>query len=277
MKSSAIFNKFKKDKYALLRFYLLDMMFMLSALVICLQLGFTGLRFQGPSFSLMIPGVLLGLMLASLLHNSAHNNIKNKYLNRLVGEFCGWWVLYGYQNFVLIHLLHHKYSDEDFDPVNPKGMNFLVFLSAPMRYMIKATKKYLHSVHGHHANYEAIMNHQTLVFHLNLGLRLSLWYVILGPQLFLFFYLPGILATVSIFAHINYNCHQADAETGEIEIVNLDHNLYYKLANFLTSGGYYHKNHHLSPGLFDPRELGKQKKAKELKPASSGWLDGIYL
>ena len=76
--------------------------------------------------------------------------------------------------------------------------------------------------------------------------------------MFFIFYVPSFMGMVGIFAHINYACHR-DHEDGSVEIVNLNHNLYYKIANFITLGGYYHKNHHLNMNLFDPRELNTKR------------------
>lgn len=216
-----------------------------------------------PFAFLIIPfAVINGLIIASLLHNTSHNNIRNTFLNRMIGEYCGYWVLYGYTNFVLIHFLHHQYSDEELDPVNPQGMSFIVFLTAPMRYMIKVAKKYLFMIHGTGNDYQQIMNAQTIVFHLNLLLRLTIWYLVLGKSLFLLFFVPGFLSIIAIFAHIKFVCHK-ETETG-VEIQNLNHNLYYRIANFFTMGGYYHKNHHLNMRLFDPRELEKSRAFSKL-------------
>jgi fatty-acid desaturase len=201
-----------------------------------------------------IPGILFGLFTAGLLHNTSHNNIGNLKLNRWVGEFCGWWVLYGFRNFVLVHYLHHIYSDEEHDPVNPEGMSFFVFVTAPMRYMIKKAKGWLRETHGHHPDYEKILNTQTVIFHLILILRLAFWYLLLGKELFFFFYIPGYLSNIIIFAHINYICHK-ELDDGTIEIMNYNHNLYYRFANMMTFGGYFHKNHHINPRMFDPRKL----------------------
>lgn len=198
--------------------------------------------------------IINGFAVSSLLHNASHSNVKGKLFNRVVGEYCGYWVLYGFSNFCLVHILHHKFSDEELDPVSPKGMSFIVFLSAPMRYMIKAARKYLFKVHGKSANYNRIMIAQTLIFHVNLILRLTIWYLLLGKTFFFSFYLPGFLTIVSIFAHINYVCHQQN-EKGTVDILNIDHNIYYKITNFFTMGGYYHKNHHLSMTTFNPKYL----------------------
>ncbi len=214
-------------------------------------------------FVILILAVINGLVVSSLLHNTSHSNVPTKILNRIVGEYCGYWVLYGFSNFSLVHILHHQHSDEEMDPVNPKGMSFIVFVSAPMRYMIKKTKLFLMSVHGDKAGYSLIMDAQVVLFHFNLILRLSIWYMLLGKFLFFAFYIPGFLTIVSIFAHINYVCHR-DHIDGSVEIVNLNHNLYYKVANFFTMGGYFHKNHHVNMKLFNPTSLDSKRAQKRL-------------
>lgn len=254
MTSAQTYLKIKRNPLYLLRVYLTDML--VTALLI---LGLLAFREFGPlnlSLGLVVFPVALifGCMVASFIHNASHGNVGGKVLNRLVGEFCGAWVLYGFTNFILVHLLHHQYSDEELDPVNPKGMSFFKFLSAPMRYMIVAAKKYLLLQHGSTAHYSLILNTQTVVFHLNLVLKLVFWYVLFGPTLFLFFYVPAFLSNVAILAHINYVCHR-DLEDGSVEMVNLNHNLYYKVANFITFGGYFHKNHHLKLNVFNPMKL----------------------
>jgi fatty acid desaturase len=227
---------------------------MISLIAVLFSLN---LQFKGPdlftSFMILPFSIINGLVIASMLHNAAHSNFPTKLLNRVVGEYCGYWVLYGFTNFSLVHLLHHKYSDSSLDPVNPKGMSFFVFLTAPMRYMIKTTKKYLVLRHGHHADYKHVMKIQVALFHLNLALRLSLWYLILGKSLFLSVYLPGVVSIITVFAHINYVCHQQQGE--EVFVMNLNHNLYYKIANFFTMGGYYHRNHHHNMKAFNPMFL----------------------
>lgn len=270
MTPSKIFNRIRNEKVYLLKSYLLDM---LSMLLLCIalikmnwHLSIDGSLFKAITFTII--GVINGMVVASLLHNTSHSNVPTKILNRMVGEYCGYYVLYGFTSFCLVHILHHQHSDEELDPVNPKGMSFFIFLTAPMRYMIRTTKKYLNSVHGKKKNYSSIMISQTVIFHLNLILRLGIWYLLLGKFLFLAFFIPTFITIISVFAHINYNCHE-QREDGSIEIMNLDHNFYYKVVNFFTMGGYYHKNHHLNVKLFNPKYLVIKKALYKSKAQSS--------
>lgn len=260
MTPAKIFYQIRTNKTYLLKTYVADMLLM--SLLIALIAKFNWqveVEFSYLKFAIItLAAVINGLVISSLLHNTSHSNIPTKFLNRIVGEYCGYYVLYGFTNFSLVHILHHQHSDDEMDPVNPKGMSFIVFLSAPMRYMIKRTKEYLFSVHGTEKEYKNIMEAQVVVFHLNLILRLAIWYMLLGKFLFIAFYIPSFLTIVAIFAHINYVCHR-DHIDGSVEIVNLDHNLYYKVANFFTMGGYYHKNHHINMKAFNPTHLKKKR------------------
>jgi fatty acid desaturase len=222
------------------------------------------LNFKIRDLFLIVLAIPFGWIVASFLHNTGHGNIKNNYLNKLIGEFCGNFVGYGFNNFILVHTLHHQYSDHQFDPVNPKGMTFLKFVLAPIKYMIVHTKQYLRFKHGHHKNYEKILFSQSIVFYINLILRQIIWLYVFGSKLYLLFYLPALFSNILILAHINYVCHR-DFDDGSVEIFNLDHNLYYKVANFITMGGYYHKSHHLSLNYFDPRNYKGKRLFKPLR------------
>ncbi len=230
------------------------MVILLALNLILLKWG-TGFESFRLSFFFLIPlGVCFGLVVASSIHNASHGNIHGKIFNRLVGEFCGAWVLYGFSNFIMIHLLHHKHADSDLDPVNPKGIPFLIFLFAPMRFMIRVTINWLRSTHSKQKNFESILLGQTLIFHLNLMLKLIFWFLLFGPGVFLCFYLPSLLTNYGVHAHINHACHR-EREDGSIEILNLNHNVYYRMVNFFTMGGYFHKNHHTNLRLLNPMHL----------------------
>lgn len=259
--STALFNDINRNRWHLVKYYALEIALTSLALFVFAKFNVSTLVESGNVFGILLSIVLavaVGAFLASAIHNASHDNFSNSYKNRFFGEISGYWVLYGFQNFLMIHHLHHRYSDTDFDPVNPKDMSFIVFLSAPMRYMIKTTKLYLNHVHGKHADYQKIMTIQTVLFNILLAMRLTAWFMLLGPVLFVSFYLVGIFTTIFLFAHINFYCHR-ELEDGSVEVLNLDHNLYYKVANFLTMGGYYHKNHHINLKVFNPKYLATKK------------------
>lgn len=250
MTSTKIFSNIKNNPYFLLQTYVVEFLVFTTLILVLPKTGILAMT----SIFQVIPAIILGLLVASFIHNASHNNIKNKSLNRAIGEYCGAWSLYGFSNFVMIHMLHHRFSDTEQDPVNPTGKSFLVFLFAPMRFMIKVAIKWLCDMHGQNKSYNNILAAQTVFFHLNLIVKLMLWYKLFGAESFVLFYLPSLFAVYAVHAHINFICHR-EMENGEVEILNLDHNVYYKVVNFITIGGYYHKNHHEDLKLFNPQRL----------------------
>lgn len=255
MSASKTFLRIQKEHDYLVKNYFVDFFLTLAA-IIALRMSDWSPSVSAGKWNILIAfvAIIWGWMISSFLHNSSHENVGNGTLNRLVGEFCGAWVLYGFTNFIMIHHLHHRYSDEKHDPVHPGKMTFLVFISAPMRYMIRETKGWLRERHGERRDYEFFMNVQIVMFHLGLVLKLFLWQKLFGTELFVSFYLPSLISNYAILAHINYVCHRDHAD-GSVEIVNLNHNLYYKFANFITFGGYFHKNHHIRLSAFNPAKL----------------------
>lgn len=269
MAPANVFKKMKSDPYFLLKDYLKDLVFLCTVISVLLFF-ITNFEFKFNELYLLAltASIPFGWLVAAFLHKSGHQNVTSGPINRIVGEFVGHFVGYGFNNFILVHTLHHLYSDHDYDPVSPRGMKFLTYLISPNRYMIEKTKLFLSDTHGQTEDYNRILNIQTIIFHINMVLRLVAWSLIFGPGLFLFFYLPAVLSNIAILAHINYVCHQ-DLEDGSVEVFNLNHNAYYKLANFVTMGGYFHKNHHQNLSLFDPRKLINQKQRLLTLKASS--------
>ncbi|MGE3756333.1 MAG: hypothetical protein AB7H97_01180, partial [Pseudobdellovibrionaceae bacterium] len=65
-----------------------------------------------------------------------------------------------------------------------------------------------------------------------------------------FFFVPFYSVMTMIYWHFNYSSHRP-TEIG-FEILDLNHNLYYKIANFMSAGTYFHKTHHERPSIFNP-------------------------
>lgn len=254
--SKKIFPLSSKNPYYVLKRYVLDF-FVFSFLIGLLIniIGFRELVWSNFYLATILLSVPIGWILSSLLHGASHGSVGGKILNRFVGEISGAMAGYGFSSFVLIHILHHKIPDSEIDPVSPKGVRFSYFLVNPLTNTIERTKQYLRlQFKDTNVNYENILRAQSILFYINIVLRLLFWFLLFGPGLFIFLYIPTLINNITIFAHVNYVCHFR-YDNGEIEILNLDHNLYYKIANFITMGGYYHKNHHKKFNVLDPREI----------------------
>ena len=259
MRASAIFQRCRADAKFLMRRYFFETLQLLSIVAPLAWLRWTAFT----SFDLVpahalavVVAIPFGWFVASLVHNAGHSNFPGR-SNRVIGEFAGAYLGYGYTSFVLIHTLHHSHTDRKHDPVSPRGLTFFQYLISPLRHPTRIARAYLASVHGASPGYERVRWGEFVAFNANVILRVAMWALVFGPELFLLFYIPSILSDVAILAHINYACHR-DQYDGSVEIVNLSGNLYYDVANAVTMGGYFHKNHHLQPKLIDPRTVDER-------------------
>jgi len=258
MPPAKVFSAIRRDARALARHYASE------AVVLCVVVGALALlrqRFPLSPLALAprhlvatLLAVPFGWWVASVVHNAGHNNFGGPLRNRVMGELSGAYLGYGFTSFILIHGLHHMHADREDDPVSPDGMTFLRYFSGPLRYPTARARRTLFKLHGHTPGHLLVRVAEVLLFAANLLLRVAAFYLLLGPTRFLAFYVPSIVSDVAILAHINFACHR-NRPDGAVEVVNLTGSLYYRFANFVTTGGYFHKNHHLRPELFDPRTL----------------------
>lgn len=206
---------------------------------------------------LLVPiGIYVGGVSAVWMHNACHGSFKNPVLNRLCGEIAGIHQLWGFTGWKLIHLLHHMYSDKaDHDTHPPKGFTFWQFTTQMFVYSSACITKRYREHYGDNAQTQFLQRAGLGVFLAMAAANLVFWYLLLGPALFVFFFVPSYITNHLLYAHINYRAHPADPLTGETAPVNLNHNLYYKLANLCWFGIYFHGNHHRKPLLFNPRYM----------------------
>ncbi len=249
-------RKFRKDKYYLNKYFSVSLVLLVLTLLIQYQfinrdlylnfeLDLTGLFF--------LPlGAIIGIQAPVMIHNCVHGNIKVKALNQVFGEICGVYVLLGMAAFELNHHMHHVHSDTELDPHNPKGKSFIPFFFANnFGGTQPVLKKYLQF---HSDTNKNRLNFKLIVFlhFLGVPLRALFWLFLLGPSLFITFFIPSYLFHMFVFAHINFITHKTDS-SGHVSTYNLDSNIYYKFVNFFGSGVYYHKNHHINPNHFNPK------------------------
>lgn len=202
-----------------------------------------------------VAALLLCGLPSSLMHNAAHGNVGKPAFNRLVGEFCGTIMLYGFGGFRLGHVFHHKYPDNpQYDPHPPRGLTFARFLVAPVEATLVVVETAYFERFGRNSATERSIAWQRVLFQLSIVLKVAFWFLLLGPKVFTLFYLPLYVANIFVFAHINFATH-VEGSTGQMEIINLSDGLYYRIVNVLSCGGYFHKNHHLRPKAFNPMRV----------------------
>lgn len=215
--------------------------------------SFWGAPFSWRGLWLLPLGLIIGIKIPVLMHNCVHGNLKPKWLNAVGGELAGIYITLAMEAFALNHMMHHANNDTDLDPHNPKGRHFLPFFfannfggSEPVR------TKYM-EFHGDTPKNQRLFTFILFLHFLNVPLRFTFWFLLLGPSLFVTFFVPSYLFHMFVFSHINYVTHET-LENGRVEIYNLDSNLYYRLVNYFGSGVYYHRNHHLNPTFFNPQQ-----------------------
>lgn len=250
-------NEFKKNPNYLLT-YCIKTVVILSAL--CIALYFVrGISFEISlepwMYALPLVSILLCGFPSAVLHNCAHSNTGTKRINDIVGEILGTFMLYGFKGFRLGHMFHHKYPDDPrYDVHPPKGHDFLSFLVSPIKATLEVVERSYYEEHGHNQKTINNIRAQKFLFNVGILLRITFWFLLFGPTLFVLLYLPTYFLNIFVFAHINFVAHRENAD-GTSEIINLNSNLYYKLVNRLSFGGYFHKNHHRRPRAFNPSKV----------------------
>lgn len=242
--------QFKSDKYNLLSYLLGHTVFLITSLFIFYHydLGLE-LNVETQWLFLIVPlSIFVGLKITTWMHNSMHFNYS--WGNRIVGELTSFYSLMSFGIVSNLHVLHHSYPDTDEDPHNPDGIGFFNLLLTSQFRGISVIENKFYSFHGKTLS-------TILIFKLNIFLhlagnvqRLAVWYKLLGP-LFYSVYLPGFLAYLFVFNHLNFATHKRN-ERGEIVVLNIDSNFYYHVINWVCEGIYYHLNHHHYPRRTNP-------------------------
>ena len=254
-------RKFKTDRNYLLRYCLINILFFGVATGFLLNLREIGSASILPwDYAYLLIAVLLCGLPSSLMHNCAHDNLGPKWLNRLIGETIGAFMLYGFTPFKLGHFYHHRFPDNpEYDVHPPRGYGFLRFVLSPTEQTITVLENLYFENFGYSNIARQNAKLQKVMFGISIVVKLGFWFCLFGPKLFLMLYLPTYVLNIFVFAHINYATH-VETDSGGSEVIDLDHNVYYKFVNLVSFGGYYHKNHHLNPGMINPSLKRSERK-----------------
>jgi len=251
--------KFRLDEYFLTKYFMLHTLGLvaLCCLIISAKGLTTELTLSWQHISLLPFAALIGIQVPVLMHNCMHGNLKTNLANHICGELSGFFALMSLGILRINHTLHHAYSDTDRDPHDPSNKSFVFFFFVSQLTGVGIVQDKYFEYHGKDFKHQVIFKTNILLHYVGHALRLFVWFLVLGPNLFVSFYLPAFAVYSLAFAHVNYITHHTD-ERGNVEILNKNDNLYYKFVNFIGSGVYFHKNHHLAPNLINPMELSKR-------------------
>lgn len=267
MKKMPMIKRFYADRYLHIRSFSFSLIIGLALCFVLYQLRAETLFSFQPSWwhlALIPTGLYVSGISAVWIHNATHGSFKNPYVNELCGQIAGMHQLWGFDGWKLIHLLHHMYSDDsEHDTHPPKGKTFWQFAKTMFTYSSACVSKRYREHFGNNLKTQFLQRAGLLVFFSMAATNLTFWFLLLGAEGFVFFWLPSYIANYLVFVDINYSAHPADPVTGETVAANLNNTPYYKLANALWFGIYFHGNHHRKPMLFNPRYIPIRNKRSE--------------
>ncbi len=246
---------FRQDPYMLLRYHIISLgvMVLIDALLIFCGRGSLKFTFSLWYLMLVPPAIAFGSISAALIHNATHGSIRPRWLNGVVGEIFGTHQLYGFAGWAIQHYIHHLYPDDSQkDPHAPGMLPFWSFTWRMQKQTHACIRREYYENHGQSEKTRRIWAVRHLIWILVYFSKVLFWFLLLGPNVFVWFYIPSLISNILFFAHFNYYTHR-EREDGTVDILNLDHNLYYKMVNFIAFGIYFHKLHHTNPALFNPK------------------------
>jgi fatty acid desaturase len=268
----SVMKRFYTDPYLQIRYF--SILFLVASgacagLISLHSQAFYHYHFNAWHMALIPLGIYIGGLSAVFIHNATHDSFRPRWLNTVCGELAGMHQLWGFMGWKLIHLVHHHYSDDEaMDPHPPKNLSYWKFTRIMFRHSsAKITERY----QEHWGDTPRTQRLQVVNYAVFLALAASnlvLWFLLLGPVGFLWFYIPSYITNHLLFSHINYYAHPKE-ENGGTAPGNLNYNMYYKLANFFWFGIYFHGNHHRKPKLFNPRYMPMRARIEEQHKAAA--------
>ncbi len=183
------------------------------------------------------------------IHNATHGNFP-KYVNRIVGEVLGVIVFVRYASWDIVHMRHHRFSDDGGKDPHPTYPSYWKSFFSSIIYVEKQLQQQYCDVWGdteENRKYEAFR--AKVSYGTNVVLAIA-WYMFLGPVGFFAIFFPLNVIAAAFVGHFNWSTHNGAAGR-DFRPVNLNHG-YFWLGNKLFTGIYFHANHHKRPHLFNP-------------------------
>ena len=208
--------------------------------------------FGAPSVSWLLgfPVVLYGLIFAHLLiHNATHGNFPRA-INRIVGELLGLVVVVRFASWDVVHMRHHKFSDDRESDPHP---NFASFWKTVIHTIVNVEaqlQRQYFDVWGDTPENRRKESFRAKVSYGTNLVLLAAWFLLLGPWFFFLVFAPANVLAALFVVHFNWTTHNG-MRGDEFRPVNLNSG-YFWLGNKLFVGIYMHANHHQRPHLFNP-------------------------
>jgi stearoyl-CoA desaturase (delta-9 desaturase) len=251
-------TQFKRDP----RFYLkYDTFWALTCLALSIAMLATGHRsFFGPfrwTQLAWFPAVLFVVIQSHVhVHNATHGSLP-RLLNRVLGELLGLVIVVRYASWDIVHMRHHKYSD---DPVKDPHPAYPSYLKSFWKSIVTVEQQLMAQYYETWGDTPENRKKEALRAKVSYGtnvLLLAAWHVALGPGLFWLVFVPANILGAMFIGHFNWATHNGERKES-FRPVNLNSG-YYWLGNRLFFGIYYHANHHKRPNLFNPMWWDEKK------------------
>lgn len=260
-----VFTRYPMNQFTRSRWFypIYDGAWSVFLLAILLTIEGTGYRGLVPDWDdlglvhiALFPFVLYGLVLCNVFaHNASHRNFPRP-INRLVGEIVGAFVLTRYASWEIIHLRHHKYSDDpERDPHDCRPGFWLAFLPHFIVSVERQLQNQFYDSHGGRTRENVRFQRGRAALSFVTGVLLvAVFYQLLGAPLFLAVFLPAEILTIIHLAHFNWSTHNGASPDMDYHPINIDRGFFW-LGNRIFFGIYYHSNHHHTVTAFNPMHL----------------------
>jgi stearoyl-CoA desaturase (delta-9 desaturase) len=264
-------QQFKKNP----RFYLhYDAFYFVvcAAIAAGMALGPFGPLVVGFHWGLVVsfPVVLYLLIVAHLvIHNATHGNLPRA-INRIVGEILGLIVVVRFASWDIVHMRHHRFSDDRERDPHPNFKSFWKTVHHTIVNTEVQLQQQYFDVWGDTPENRRYERFRARVSYGTNVVVLLAWYFLLGPWAFFCVFAPANLLAALFVIHFNWSTHNgAVASTSsEFRPVNLNSG-YYRIGNLLFSGIYFHANHHKRPHLFNPARWNEAKLGPAERPVDA--------
>ncbi len=251
-------QQFRKNR----RFYLhYDAFYLGVGLVGSVLMSVTGfqplVRGFSASWLLVFPALVYFLICCHLwIHNATHGNFPRA-VNRVIGEVLGVLVFVRFASWDIVHMRHHRFSDDAAKDPHPTYPSFWrSFLASIFHVERQLQQQYFDTWGDTPDNRRSEAFRARVSYGTNIVLAIA-WYLLLGPVGFFVFFFPANVAAAIFVGHFNWSTHNGE-RGNDFRPVNLNHG-YYLIGNKLFTGIYFHANHHKRPHLFNPAHWDEQK------------------
>jgi stearoyl-CoA desaturase (delta-9 desaturase) len=264
-RASALLNvhpshQFRRDRWFQLR-YDLGYATAAVAVIALVASGLVTPFFGAPTgwWIAAFPFVLYAAIAAHLLvHNAGHGSFPRPW-NRLAGELCGVLIAVRFVGWTLIHVRHHKYSDDRVDDPHP---NFPSFFRTALYSILQVERQLMKAYYvqwGDTPENHARERLRARVSYATTLLLFAAWAAVLGPWFFVTVFLPAQAGAALFVIHFNWVTHNG-AVGRDFAPVDQDTGWFW-LGNRLFAGIYMHATHHERPYLFNPLFRDKAPRA----------------